>query len=397
MSGPLKDIVVLSFCRALAGPFGTMILSDLGAEVIKIEDPHEGDSTRAGFPKINGVSTYFLSVNRGNRSITLNLKDPRGKKIVFDLIKEADVVVENFRPGVMERLGFGYETVRQVNPKIVYASISGFGQTGPYSRRPAYDMLAQGMGGVVSLMGTGEPNSPAVRVGYSIGDMAAGLYGVIGIQAALIERERSGEGQWVDVAMLDSQVALCENAIVRYLATGEIPKPTGSRHPLSTPFQVYETLDKPIILIANTEKLWINFCKAAGKEEWINDERYRTRATRLKNYEPFNKEMVELMRTRTYQEWADLFEAHEVMFGPVNNMEDVVKDPQVIAREMIVEVEHPRAGKHKIVGTPVKFSRTPCVIDKAGPELGADTADILRARLGLRDEEIQQLRDAKVI
>ena len=397
MSGPLSKIKVLSFCRALAGPFGTMILGDLGAEIIKIEDPKEGDGTRSGFPKLNGESTYFLSVNRGKRSITINLKDERGKKIVFDLLKEADVLVENFRPGVMERLGLDYETVHQVNPKIIYASISGFGQTGPYSRRPAYDMLAQGMGGVVSLTGTGETNSPPVRVGYSIGDMAAGLFGAIAIQAALLERVHSGEGQWVDVAMLDSQVALCENALVRYLATGEIPKPQGSRHPLATPFQAYDTLDKPIILIASTDKLWRSFCKAAEKEGWIEDENYSSRGARLKNYEKFNQEMIELMRTRSYKEWSERFDAHEVMYCPVNNMEDISNDPHVMAREMIVEVEHPQAGKHKIVGTPMKFSRTPCKVDKGAPELGADTNSILKTRLKLTDQEIKQLKDDQVI
>jgi len=397
MSGPLSDTKVLSFCRALAGPFATMILGDLGAEIIKIEDPQGGDSTREGEPKLKGVSTYFLSVNRGKKSVTLNLKDKKAQKIIFGLIKDVDVLVENFRPGVMKRLGLDYETVRNINPKIVYASISGFGQTGPYSSRPAYDMLAQGMGGVVSLTGTGEAGSPPVRVGYSIGDMAVSLYVVIAIQAALIERERSGEGQWVDVAMLDSQVALCENAMVRYLATGEIPKPTGSRHPLATPFQIYQTKDKPIILIANSDKLWVNFCKAAGKEDWIKDERYRTRGLRLKNYRQFNQEMVELMSSRSYQEWVDLFEAHEVMYGPVNNMEEVSKDPQVMAREMIVEVEHPRAGRHKVVGTPMKFSRTPCKIDKGAPELGVHTVELLSTRLGLSDEEIKELRESKTI
>ena len=397
MSGPLNNIKVLCFCRALAGPFATMILGDMGAEIIKIEDPGEGDTTRQGDPKINGVSSYFLSVNRGKKSITLNLKNKQAKEIVFGLIKEVDVLVENFRPGVMKRLGLDYETIRQINPKIVYASISGFGQTGPYAHKPAYDMLAQGMGGVVSLTGTEEPDSPPFRVGYSIGDMAAGLYGVIGIQAALIERQQSGEGQWIDVAMLDSQVALCENAVVRYFATGEIPRPTGSRHPLTTPFQVYQTQDKPIIVIAGNEKLWINFCKAAGKEEWLTDERYQSRGKRLKNYHQFNQEMVELMRSRPYREWAELFEAHEVMYGPINNIEDVVNDPQVKEREMIVEVDHPQAGKHKIVGTPLKFSRTPCKIDKGAPELGADTDDILSSRLALSAEEIRRLRESKII
>ncbi|MBU4002066.1 MAG: CoA transferase, partial [Proteobacteria bacterium] len=239
MPGPLEGIQILSFCTALSGPFCTMILGDMGAEVIKIETIGEGDRTRNSSHKINGVGTYFLSVNRGKKSITLNLKEESAKAIVFDLVKQVDVLTENFRPGVMKRLGFDYETLSKINPRLVYASISGFGQTGPFSHKPAYDMIAQGMGGVVSITGLEEPGTPHVRVGYSIGDMAAGMFAAIGIQAALLGREKTGEGQWVDVSMLDSQVALCENAIVRYFATGEIPKPQGSRHPLSTPFQVY--------------------------------------------------------------------------------------------------------------------------------------------------------------
>ena len=397
MAGPLEGINVLSFCTALSGPFCTMILGDMGAEIIKIESIGEGDQTRYSSHKINGVGSYFLSVNRGKKSITLNLKDERAKKIVFDLIKTVDVLTENFRPGVMKRLGLDYETIRKINPRIVYASISGFGQTGPYAHKPAYDMIAQGMGGVVSITGPEKPGSPHVRVGYSIGDMAAGLFAASGILAALIERGKSGEGQWVDVSMLDSQVALCENAIARYLGTGEISRPLGSRHPLSTPFQVYETLDKPIIVVANSEKLWGNFCKAAGKEEWIADERYKTKFVRLKNYAQFNPKMTALMRTRTYQEWVDLFETHEVMYAPINTIEEVVIDPQVQARQMIVEVYHPQAGKHKIAGTPIKFSRTPCKIDKGAPELGADTDAVLSERLGMSENEIEELRKEKII
>ncbi|MEW6186737.1 MAG: CaiB/BaiF CoA-transferase family protein [Thermodesulfobacteriota bacterium] len=397
MSGPLTGLKVLSFCRALAGPFADMILGDLGAEVIKIEDPKGGDSTRNGHPKINGISSYFLSVNRGKKSITIDLKKEQGKKLVFDLVKESDILVENFRPGVMKRLGLDYEMVRNINPKIVYASISGFGQTGPYSQRTAYDMIAQGMGGVVSITGPEDPEAPAVRVGYSIGDMAAGLYGVIAIQAAYIESLKSGQGQWVDVAMLDSQVALCENAFVRYMATGKIPKPEGSRHPLATPFQIYQTKDKPIIVIANNPKFWGNFCRAAGKEGWINHERYGTRDLRLNHYQEFNKEMMELMKSRTYKEWVERFDAQEVMWGPVNNMEDLSRDPHIQARGMIVEVEHPQAGKHKLIGTPMKFSRTPCRITRGAPELGADTKEILINRLGLSEGDMEGLKKDEVI
>ncbi len=221
----------------------------------------------------------------------------------------------------------------------------------------------------MSITGPDQPGSPPVRVGYSIGDMGAALFTASGILAALIERGNSGEGQWLDVSMLDSQVALCENAIARYLGTGEISRPLGSRHPLSTPFQAYETLDKPIIVIANTEKLWASFCRAAGKEAWITDENYKTKFVRLRNYAQFNQEMTALMRTRSYQEWVEVFEAHEVMYAPIHTIEEVVEDPQVKAREMIIEVSHPQAGKHKIAGTPVKFSRTPLrlYLLKCGP------------------------------
>lgn len=397
MAAPLEGIKVLSFCTALSGPFATMILGDMGAEIIKIESVGTGDRTRHSSHKINGVGTYFLSVNRGKKSVTLNLKDARAKAIVFELARQADVLTENFRPGVMARLGFDYETMRDINPRLIYASISGFGQTGPYAHKPAYDMIAQGMGGVVSITGAEEPGAAPVRVGYSIGDLAAGMFAVIGIQGALIERAKSGLGQWVDISMLDSQVALCENAIVRYLATGDIPKPLGSRHPLATPFQVYETRDKPIIIIAISDALWASFCRAAEMEAWMDDERYRTKDLRLHNYQQFDREMRDLMRTRTYRDWADRFEAHDVMYAPVHNIEDVTRDPQVNAREMLIELDHPRAGKHKIVNTPLKLSRTPCVVDRAAPELGADTADILSQRLGMSFEEIDKLKKGNVI
>ncbi|MBU4316188.1 MAG: CoA transferase [Proteobacteria bacterium] len=397
MPGPLEGITVLSFCTALSGPFAAMVLGDMGAEIIKIESVDEGDLTRASTHKINGVGSYFLSVNRGKKSITLNLKDDRAKKIVLDLAQQMDVLIENFRPGVMERLGFDYETVRKINPRIIYASISGFGQTGPYSHKPAFDMIAQAMGGVVSITGPDDPGAPPVRVGYSIGDMASSLFTATGILAAIIDRDKTGLGQRLDVSMMDCQVALCENAIARYLGTGEISRPLGSRHPLSTPFQAYSTKDKPIVVIANTEKLWANFCRAAEKEEWITDEKYKTKYVRLENYTPFNADMTALMKTRTFKEWAERFEAHDVMYAPINTIEEIAEDPQVKAREMIVELDHPKAGKHRVVGTPLKFSKTPLKIDKAAPELGADTYEILSQRLGLSDAEIEKLKNANII
>ena len=392
MSGPLEGIKVLSFCTALSGPFATMVLGDMGAEIIKIESIGEGDLTRNSTHKINGVGSYFLSVNRGKKSITLNLKSEAGRKIVFELVRQVDVVMENFRPGVMKRLGLDYETLSAVNPKLIYAAISGFGQTGPYSHKPAFDMIAQGMGGVMSITGPADPDAAPVRVGYSIGDMASSLFTATGILGAIIHRDRTGEGQQLDVAMMDCQVALCENAIARYLGTGEISRPLGSRHPLSTPFQAYSTQTKPIIVIANTEKLWANFCRAADKEAWITDEKYCTKYVRMDNFARFDADMTALMKTRTYDEWVERFEACEVMYAPINTIEEVVQDPQVAAREMIVALDHPQAGKHRISGSPLKYSKTPLKIDKAAPELGADTVEILSTRLNMPPDEIETLK-----
>ena len=396
MSGPLDGVKVLSFGRMLAGPFATMLLSDLGAEVIKLEAPGLGDLARFAKPSVaEKVSSYFLSVNRGKKSITLDLKKERGKEVVLELVKLTDILLENFRPGVMERLGLGYETIKQHNPQIVYGSISGFGQQGPYSQRPAFDMIAQGMGGVVSI--TGEPGQQPSRVGYSIGDMGASLFGALAILAALHERDKSGQGQWIDVSMLDAQVALSENACARYFATGEIPGPFGSRHPLFTPFQAFPAKDGHVVVITQRPKDWENFCKVAGKEEWIEDEKYRDVDSRLANYDSFLSDMNVLMQTRSVQEWMALFDENNIMAGPVNNIEQVVNDPHIQQREMFVDVEHSRVGPLKVVGTPMKFSRTPCRIDKASPELGEHNQEVFSGWLDLSEEEIENLKEEGVI
>ena len=395
MPGPLERVKVLSFARALAGPYTTMLLCDLGAEVIKIEDPRTGDIARWNGPFIQGISSYFLSINRGQKSITLDLRKDRAKKIVFDLVEKVDILVENFRPGVMDRLGFSYPSIYQHNPKIIYASVSGFGQTGPYAPKPAFDMIAQGMGGVVSI--TGEPGRPPVRVGFSIGDIGAALFAAVGILAALHEREKGGKGQWVDVAMLDSQVALCENACARYFATGEIPQPLGTRHPLLTPFQIFPTKDGSIVLITVPEEEWQKFCKIAGREDLLSDSRFQSHKDRIANYPAFEPLINDIMRTRTTREWLDLLEPAGIMCGPVNNITQVVGDPQIKEREMVVEVQHPRAGKLKVTGTPMKFSRTPCQIEKACPDIGEQTAEVLSTLLGMSSAQIEDLRKEKVI
>jgi CoA:oxalate CoA-transferase len=395
MPGPLEGIKVLSFGRMLSGPYATMLLGDLGAEVIKVEVPQTGDLARHSGPFIDKISSYFLSINRGKKSITLDLKKKAAKDIVFKLSKQVDILLENFRPGVMDKLGLGYKAISEQNPGIIYASLSGFGQTGPYANKPAFDMIAQGMGGVVSI--TGEPQRPPVRVGYSIGDMGASLFTAVAILAALHERQHSGKGQWIDVSMLDSQVALGENAFARYFASGEVPQPLGSRHPLFTPFQVFPTGNGHIVLIAFHDDKWEAFCNAADKMEWITDDRFKSNAARLKNYDAYLHEMNTILKTKTSEQWMELFEAHNIMHGPVNTIEQVVNDPHVRHRDMIREVNHASAGKLDVVGTPMKFSRTPCTIDKPSPELGEQTEDILRDELGLSEEEIEQLKESKVI
>ncbi len=395
MPGPLEGTKVLSFGRMLSGPYATMLLADLGAEVVKIEAPKIGDLARFASPHIDKLSSYFLSINRGKKSLTLDLKREGAKKVVLELAKGADILLENFRPGVMERLGLGYDPIRETNPRIIYASLSGFGQDGPYAQRPAFDMIAQGMGGVMSI--TGEPGRPPARLGYSMGDIGASLFTCVSILAALHEREKSGQGQFIDVAMLDSQVALCENACARYFATGEIPGPLGSRHPLFTPFQAFSTRDGYVVVVAQLPEDWKRFCKAAGKEEWATNEKYNSLEARLENYDEYLAEMNALMSARTTEEWIALLDAHQVMCGPVNRIDQVVNDPHINGRGMFVDVEHSTQGTLKVVGTPMKFSRTPCSIEKASPELGEHTEEVLASWAELSEQEIEELRESGII
>jgi CoA:oxalate CoA-transferase len=395
MPGPLEGIKVLSFGRVLAGPFATMLLADLGAEIMKIEDPKKGDIARNNGPFIKDLSSYFLSVNRGKKGMTLNLRHERGREIAKKLIPKVDILVENYRPGTMKKMRLAYEDVNELNPALIYVSISGFGQFGPYSHKPAYDMVAQGMGGTVSI--TGEPGGAPVRVGYSIGDIGAALFAVNATLAALYEREKSGQGQHIDVAMLDSQVALCENACARYFATAEIPKPIGSRHPIVTPFQIFPTKTAEMVVIAFKENEWENLCKAIDRNDLIADQRFKTAANRTRNHTVLESILCEVLRKKTRDEWISIFDKAGLTCSPVNNIEQVVKDPQVRAREMIIELTHPRLGKLNMVGTPMKFSRTPCQINKASPELGEHNKEILTDQLNFSEAEIEKLREEEVI
>ena len=382
----LEGLRVLDLSRVLAGPFSTMVLGDLGAEIIKIEQPGVGDDSRAFGPFIGEESSYFMSLNRGKKSITLNLKDDADRAIFIDLVKESDIVVENYRPGTMAKLGFEYEDLKKVNPRIIYAAISGFGHSGPYSTRPAYDMIVQAMGGIMSI--TGEPGQAPVRVGSSIGDITAGIFGTVGILAAVEARHTTGEGQKVDVAMLDCQVAILENAIARYLVNGEVPVPLGSRHPSITPFQAFPTKDYYVIMSAGNDALWAKLCNVMGTPELINDPKFATNRDRNDNVVELSEIISKISVTKTTAEWMDVLEKGGLPVGPINTVDKVVHDPQIEARNMIVEVEHPVAGKMKFAGNPIKLSATPGEVTVPAPTLGQHTDEILKDLLGWSEDQI---------
>ena len=395
MAGPLKGIRVLDLTRILAGPYATMILRDFGAEVIKIEQPGIGDEARDFGPFKNDFSLYFMSVNRGKKSITLNLKSPRGKELFLELVKGSDILVENFRPGTMEKLGLDYESLKTHHPSLLYAACSGFGQTGPYAMRGAYDMIIQGMGGIISI--TGEPDRPPVRVGTSIGDITSALFTAIGILSALRHRDQTGEGQLIDVGMLDCQVAILENAMVRYFSTGDIPRPLGRRHPAITPFEIFESADGYVVIAIGNNELWRKFCEHVDHPELIDDERFHTNALRTENHESLFPILAEIMCRRTTDEWVEALETIGVPCGPVNTVDKVANDPQVLARDMIAEVEHNTTGTVQIPGIPIKLSETPGQIDAPAPNLGEHTSEVLTGLLGLEAEEVNQLKQNGIV
>ena len=395
MAGPLKGIRILDLTRILAGPYATMILRDLGAEVIKIEQPGTGDEARDFGPFKNDFSLYFMSVNRGKKSVTLNLKSRRGKELFLELVKGSDILVENFRPGTMEKLGLDYESLKEYHPSLLYAACSGFGQTGPYAMRGAYDMIIQGMGGIISI--TGEPDRPPVRVGTSIGDITSALFTTIGILSALRHRDQTGEGQLIDVGMLDCQVAILENAMVRYFSTGDIPRPLGRRHPAITPFEVFESADGYVVIAIGNNELWRKFCEHVGHPELIDDERFNTNALRTENHESLFPILAEIMRRRTTDAWVEALEAIGVPCGPVNTVDKVANDPQVLERDMIAEVTHDTTGTVQIPGIPIKLSETPGQIDAPAPNLGEHTSEVLTGLLGLETEEVSQLKQDGIV
>ena len=393
--GPLKGLKVLDLTRVLAGPYCTMILGDMGADIIKIEMPDKGDDSRQFGPYQKGESAYFMSLNRNKRSLTLNLKDPKGKEIFKDFIKVVDVVVENFRPGTMEKLGLGYDELKKINPKLIYAASSGYGHTGPYSAKPTYDGVVQAMGGLMSITGAlgGEPT----RVGPSISDISAGLFTTIGILLALVHRNNTDMGQKVDVAMLDCQVSMLENAIARYVVTGCVPEPNGNRHTSIVPFEPFDTMDSKIVVAVGNDSIWKRFCSVADLTELVDDERYATNPQRDTNYDILRPILVEKLKTKTTTEWQKLFDDAGVPNGPINSIDQVITNEQVLARDMIVEVGHPVAGKLKMPGIPIKLSETPGSIEKRAPLLGEHSLELLLEILGYGEDEVKRLRDAGVI
>jgi CoA:oxalate CoA-transferase len=375
--GPLSGITVVDVSRILAGPYCTMLMAEMGARVIKVEPPGKGDDAREYGPFRAGTSTYFASVNRGKQSIALDLKSAADKHIFELLLATADVLVENFRPGTMERLGYGWETLHAKYPRLIYAAASGFGHTGPYAQYPAYDMVVQGLGGIMSI--TGYPGQPPARVGMSIGDIGAGLYTAIAVNAALLHRERTGEATKVDIGMLDCQIALLENAVMRYTVLGEIPGPLGARHPTIAPFQSFATSDGNLIVAAGNDGLFQKLCATLARPDLAESPLYRSNDLRMQNQPRLQDEIERTLKEKTTAEWIAILEQAGIPCGPINNVAQALAHPQVAARNMLVTVEDKAAGTLRLAGNPLKFSAfpDPPMRDPA-PALDGDRAAILR-------------------
>ena len=381
VSGPLSGITVVDVSRILAGPYCTFLMAELGARVIKVEPPGKGDDAREYGPFKNGVSTYFASVNRGKESIALDLKAEKDRRIFEALLAKADVIVENFRPGTMEKLGFGWETLHGRYPKLIYAAASGFGHSGPASKEPAYDMVVQGLGGIMSI--TGHPGQPPVRIGMSIGDIGAGLYTAVAVNAALLHRERTGEATKVDIAMFDCQLALLENAIMRYTVTGEVPGPLGARHPSITPFEAFETARGSIIIAAGNDGLYQKLCAAIGRPDLAAHPDYRTNDLRNTKQAALKAEIERELKKKPAEEWIAIIGKGGVPCGPINTVDRALAHPQVEARNMLITVEDPKAGTLKLAGNPLKLSAFVDPPTRApAPALDGDRAKLLR-ELGL--------------
>jgi len=393
MPMPLEDVTVLDLSHALAGPFCSTMLADFGARVIKLEPAGAGDIARSwGPPLPGGETSYFVSLHRNKKGIEVDLKHPRGKDLFFRMVERCDVVLENYRVGVLARLGLGYEAASARNPGIIYCSVSGFGQDGPYRDRAALDLILQAESGMISV--TGEAGSHGVRCGVSIADMTAGMYAAYGIMLALRVKEKTGRGQSIDVSMLEGQLSLLGSMIGAYFADGEAPAPMGTAYKALLPYQTFRTKTRDLALAVGSEKLWKVFCPVIGRPDMTDDPRYRTNADRVRNRDSLIKALQDVFSTRTYEEWESVLLAAGIPMGAINSIGQVVKHPQVAARGALVEMDHPRAGKVKMVGAPVRLSETPGSVRTPAPMLGEHTDEVLRDLLGLSKDEIADLRSA---
>ena len=392
---PLDDVFVLDLSRILSGPICTMLMADMGATVVKVEPPPHGDDTRLwGPPFVNGIATYFLSINRNKQSLGLNLKSPEGQEILWKLIDRADVLVENFRPGVLEKLGFGYDAVSRRNTRLVYCSVSGFGQTGPYSQRPGYDVVAQGESGLMDL--TGYPDQPPAKLGSSLADIIAGLYAFNGILLALLVRHRTGKGQTVDIALLDSMVSTLTYQAMIYFSTGRSPRRMGTRHPSIVPYECFQAKDGFVNVGVANDKHFGLLCRALGFPEAASDPRFTTGANRLANYDVLRPIIDNAISRLTRADVMQRLGEFGIAVGPVNTVAEALEDPHIQAREMVAELTHPEYGPLKYLGIPIKLSDTPGSLETAPPRFGEHNRDVLR-QLGFSDSAISGFETAKVI
>jgi glutaryl-CoA transferase len=406
MAGPLKHIRVLDLSRVLAGPWASQILADLGAEVIKIEKPGEGDDTRGWGPPFianpdgsRGDAAYFLSTNRGKSSVLIDMSKPEGQKLIRELAAKSDVVLENFKVGGLKKYGLDYESLRAVNPGLIYCSITGFGQHGPYAQRAGYDFMIQGMGGIMSVTGQpdGEPGAEPMKVGVAFADIFTGLYAVIGMLAALRHRERTGEGQHVDLALLDCQVAVLANQALNFLVGGQAPTRLGNAHPNIVPYQTFKTRDGHVIIAVGTDRQFREFCRIAGIAHIADDPRFSTNRGRVENRKELVSLLIDPIKTRSTGEWIALLEAAAVPCGPINRIDEVFADPQVIARGIQIALSRPDGAVTPGVANPIRLSATPIDYDRAPPALGDGTATVLKTVLGLAEGDVEALRDSGVI
>jgi crotonobetainyl-CoA:carnitine CoA-transferase CaiB-like acyl-CoA transferase len=396
MKMPLEDVIVLDLSHALAGPHCSTMLADFGAQVIKLETPGAGDIARAwGAPLPGGENSYFVGLHRNKRGISIDLKSAEGKELFFKLAEKADVVLENFRPGALDKLGLGYEAVKARNPGIIYTSVSGFGQDGPYRDRAAMDLIVQAESGMISI--TGEEGGHGVRCGVSIADLTAGMYAAYGTMLALRVKEKTGQGQRVDVSMLEGQMSLLNVNISAFLADGEMPVPMGTAYKALLPYQTFRTKTRDLAIAIGSQKLWRLFCPLIGHPEITDDPRFNNNNARIINRDALITMVQDAFLTKSYEEWEQILLGAGIPVGAVNNLQEMLNHPQVAARGAMVDTEHPRAGPVKLVGVPVKLSQTPGAIRSSSPMLGEHSAETLREVLGMGDAEIERLMQAGVV